>query len=227
MPLFWPWSLHTGCPYDEPVWRGPDVVEGIAGDQSQLFVRCRIEHFGLVWGNHPERDDAVLIRTRLNDEPNAVVDPDLAKAAEKRVAMSGQHRVSVLAWTGSPANVADGEGEGCVVDTLAHDRSDSDARDLDPAEGERVSGSIAERRSNGSIAGKGGNGSIARSNGSIAARRGNGSLAGSNGALLARLIIPAADSRREGSAEKREACNRQGDLEPAKPLRGASHFRPP
>src|SRR4051794_95890 len=94
---------------DEALWCGPDVREGIAGDEREGRRRRLCQHAD-VGRLHDLRLLHPVVELRIRGpEPDHVVRPDLSEAAEERIAVRGKYTVAAAPWQRRIREMADAE----------------------------------------------------------------------------------------------------------------------
>ncbi len=119
---------------DEPLRRGTDVVEGVAGDQRECGLTSGFEDPHVVGLNDPRRLDGVAVRRCRRRDPDQVAFADSPEPAEHPVPMARQRDIAHRTGHSTARDVTGGERKREVVISFHDHRLDPNPRDCDPTE---------------------------------------------------------------------------------------------
>lgn len=119
---------------DEPLRRGADVREGIAGHEGERTDCGRVQHGHVVWLDHARGADDVYGRGTRSRDRDAIACTGIPQPAEERVPMAGEAAITRRARKGSRRNVPDRSAQrGCVV-AFADDCRHAEALNVNAAD---------------------------------------------------------------------------------------------
>ena len=139
-----PW-IERGA-HDEPLRRGADVGERIAGHQRQCGIVGRVEHRHVRRLHDVGALHVVVVNAIRGDDANLVIGIDVAQLAEEGVAMPRKADVPLLAGQRGAGNVSDGQPQRTRIAPRANDRGDAEPRNLDAADRRSRRGRRSPRR---------------------------------------------------------------------------------